>query len=151
MNFYYQIEVKKQRTAFPPNYVHSLDGTHMMMTAVACRDAGLQFAGFSPDHINFLFSCVVTFLCSYVFGKPALAADDVKQIKTFVYYCLCRSAWFILDACMWCGKDESNSSRKVCRAVWYADSRKCENLWLNLKDILPPFNKKGHIRSKVYI
>lgn len=39
------IEVKKQRTAFPPNYVHSLDGTHMMMTAVACRDAGLQFAG----------------------------------------------------------------------------------------------------------
>ncbi|KAJ8428968.1 hypothetical protein Cgig2_013935 [Carnegiea gigantea] len=40
-----QIEVKKQRTAFPPNYVHSLDGTHMMMTALACRDAGLQFAG----------------------------------------------------------------------------------------------------------
>ncbi|KAK9697452.1 hypothetical protein RND81_08G038400 [Saponaria officinalis] len=39
------IEAKKQRTAFPPNYVHSLDGTHMMMTAVACRDAGLQFAG----------------------------------------------------------------------------------------------------------
>lgn len=39
------IEVKKQRTAFPPNYVHSLDGTHMMMTALACRDAGLQFAG----------------------------------------------------------------------------------------------------------
>ncbi|GAB4853640.1 DNA-directed RNA polymerase 3B, chloroplastic [Ancistrocladus abbreviatus] len=39
------IEVRKQRTAFPPNFVHSLDGSHMMMTAVACRDAGLQFAG----------------------------------------------------------------------------------------------------------
>lgn len=39
------VEVKKQRTAFPPNFVHSLDGTHMMMTAVACRDAGLRFAG----------------------------------------------------------------------------------------------------------
>ncbi|KAM7252703.1 hypothetical protein ACFE04_008212 [Oxalis oulophora] len=39
------VMVRKQRTAFPPNYVHSLDGTHMMMTAVACRDAGLHFAG----------------------------------------------------------------------------------------------------------
>ncbi|XP_039071810.1 DNA-directed RNA polymerase 3, chloroplastic-like isoform X1 [Hibiscus syriacus] len=37
--------VRKQRTAFPPNFVHSLDGSHMMMTAVACRDAGLHFAG----------------------------------------------------------------------------------------------------------
>ncbi|KAK1399892.1 DNA-directed RNA polymerase [Heracleum sosnowskyi] len=41
----YSVEVRKQRTAFPPNFVHSLDGTHMMMTAVACRDAGLRFAG----------------------------------------------------------------------------------------------------------
>ncbi|KAI8016890.1 hypothetical protein LOK49_LG04G00659 [Camellia lanceoleosa] len=39
------VEVRKQRTAFPPNFVHSLDGSHMMMTAVACRDAGLRFAG----------------------------------------------------------------------------------------------------------
>ncbi|GAV88805.1 RNA_pol domain-containing protein [Cephalotus follicularis] len=39
------VELRKQRTAFPPNYVHSLDGSHMMMTAVACRDAGIHFAG----------------------------------------------------------------------------------------------------------
>ncbi|XP_052199386.1 DNA-directed RNA polymerase 3B, chloroplastic [Diospyros lotus] len=39
------VEVRKQRTAFPPNFVHSLDGTHMMMTAIGCRDAGLRFAG----------------------------------------------------------------------------------------------------------
>ncbi|XP_062158881.1 DNA-directed RNA polymerase 3B, chloroplastic isoform X2 [Alnus glutinosa] len=38
------VDVRKQRTAFPPNFVHSLDGTHMMMTAIACRDAGLRFA-----------------------------------------------------------------------------------------------------------
>lgn len=43
----FQVDVRKQRTAFPPNFVHSLDGTHMMMTAVACRDAGLRFAGLS--------------------------------------------------------------------------------------------------------
>lgn len=35
----------RQRTAFPPNFVHSIDSSHMMMTAVACRKAGLAFAG----------------------------------------------------------------------------------------------------------
>lgn len=44
---FFQVKIRKQRTAFPPNFVHSLDGSHMMMTAVACRDAGLHFAGFS--------------------------------------------------------------------------------------------------------
>ncbi|KAF8039182.1 hypothetical protein BT93_B1666 [Corymbia citriodora subsp. variegata] len=40
-----KVMVRRQRTAFPPNFVHSLDGSHMMMTAVACKDAGLNFAG----------------------------------------------------------------------------------------------------------
>ncbi|KAJ6834210.1 DNA-directed RNA polymerase 1B, mitochondrial-like [Iris pallida] len=39
------VAVKQQRTAFPPNFVHSLDGSHMMMTAISCSKAGLQFAG----------------------------------------------------------------------------------------------------------
>ncbi|KAL6077205.1 DNA-directed RNA polymerase [Balamuthia mandrillaris] len=38
------VSVQKQRTAFPPNYVHSLDSTHMIMTALACNKAGLTFA-----------------------------------------------------------------------------------------------------------
>ncbi|KAF5727791.1 DNA-directed RNA polymerase 1B mitochondrial-like [Tripterygium wilfordii] len=40
-----KVMVKRQRTAFPPNFVHSLDGSHMMMTAIACKKAGLKFAG----------------------------------------------------------------------------------------------------------
>lgn len=40
-----KVMVKRQRTAFPPNFVHSLDGSHMMMTAVACKQAGMNFAG----------------------------------------------------------------------------------------------------------
>ncbi|KAJ7520204.1 hypothetical protein O6H91_20G072100 [Diphasiastrum complanatum] len=39
------VMVQRQRSAFPPNFVHSLDGSHMMMTAVACKNAGLTFAG----------------------------------------------------------------------------------------------------------
>ena len=35
----------KQRSAFPPNFIHSVDSAHMMMTAVACHEAGLTFAG----------------------------------------------------------------------------------------------------------
>lgn len=35
---------QKQRTAFPPNFVHSLDSTHMMMTAIKSNENGLRFA-----------------------------------------------------------------------------------------------------------
>jgi DNA-directed RNA polymerase, mitochondrial len=38
-------DLVKQATAFPPNYIHSLDAAHMMLTARACRDAGIAFAG----------------------------------------------------------------------------------------------------------
>lgn len=34
----------KQRTAFPPNYVHSLDSSHMMLTALYCQNQGVTFA-----------------------------------------------------------------------------------------------------------
>jgi DNA-directed RNA polymerase, mitochondrial len=33
----------KQRTAFPPNYVHSLDSTHMMMTSLRMKERRLYF------------------------------------------------------------------------------------------------------------
>jgi len=33
----------KQRNAFPPNYVHSLDSAHMMLTSLHCQRAGLTF------------------------------------------------------------------------------------------------------------
>ncbi|BDA47730.1 probable DNA-directed RNA polymerase 2, chloroplastic/mitochondrial [Coccomyxa sp. Obi] len=36
---------RRQRTAFSPNYIHSLDSTHMMLTALACKQDGITFAG----------------------------------------------------------------------------------------------------------
>ncbi|KAI9168131.1 DNA-directed RNA polymerase [Blastocladiella emersonii ATCC 22665] len=38
------VNVMKQRSAFPPNFIHSLDASHMMMTAIACHHRGLTFA-----------------------------------------------------------------------------------------------------------
>lgn len=58
--------VKRQRTAFPPNFVHSLDGSHMMMTANSCKKAGLNFAGFSGH--SFFYSFFVLTSTDYVAG-----------------------------------------------------------------------------------
>ncbi|XP_077390802.1 DNA-directed RNA polymerase, mitochondrial isoform X2 [Festucalex cinctus] len=33
----------KQKNAFPPNFIHSLDSTHMMLTALHCNSFGLTF------------------------------------------------------------------------------------------------------------
>ncbi|KAJ5670458.1 uncharacterized protein N7477_005821 [Penicillium maclennaniae] len=35
---------RKQLQAFPPNFIHSLDATHMIMSANACNKAGLAFS-----------------------------------------------------------------------------------------------------------
>ena len=40
-----KVNKPKQKSAFPPNYIHSIDSTHMMMTALACSRAGITFAG----------------------------------------------------------------------------------------------------------
>ena len=51
MNFYdptteaaQKVDGRKQVAAFPPNFVHSLDSSHMLMTARVCRRAGVVFA-----------------------------------------------------------------------------------------------------------
>lgn len=39
-----QVDPAKQSAAFPPNFVHSLDATHMMLTALECRVSNSTFA-----------------------------------------------------------------------------------------------------------
>ncbi|KAI9471856.1 MAG: hypothetical protein EXX96DRAFT_581998 [Benjaminiella poitrasii] len=38
------VNTMKQSSAFPPNFIHSLDATHMLMSAIACHRKGLAFA-----------------------------------------------------------------------------------------------------------
>ncbi|KAI5949646.1 RPO41 [Candida margitis] len=38
------IDARKQQAGFPPNFIHSLDATHMLMTATRCGESSLQFA-----------------------------------------------------------------------------------------------------------
>ena len=38
------IDRARQCQGFPPNFIHSLDGTHMFLTALKCQELGLTFA-----------------------------------------------------------------------------------------------------------
>lgn len=38
------VSSSRQKSAFPPNFVHSLDATHMFMTALDCQERGLTFS-----------------------------------------------------------------------------------------------------------
>ncbi|TVY34498.1 DNA-directed RNA polymerase, mitochondrial [Lachnellula subtilissima] len=38
------VSKRKQLQAFPPNFIHSLDATHMLLSATKCDDLGLTFA-----------------------------------------------------------------------------------------------------------
>ena len=38
------VNKRKQLQAFPPNFIHSLDASHMILTALKCNEMGLTFA-----------------------------------------------------------------------------------------------------------
>ncbi|EGF79316.1 hypothetical protein BATDEDRAFT_35464 [Batrachochytrium dendrobatidis JAM81] len=38
------VNARKQSTAFPPNFIHSLDASHMMLSAIACDASNIEFA-----------------------------------------------------------------------------------------------------------
>ena len=43
MDMYEKPNVMKQKNAFPPNFIHSLDSSHMMLTSLHCEREGLTF------------------------------------------------------------------------------------------------------------
>ena len=105
--------VKRQRTAFPPNFVHSLDGSHMMMTAVACKKAGLNFAGLFWISSPFIY---ITNIC-------ALTCLKFHHMTPMFNY---RSPRFILDPCIWCWWNEQNTQRKFCWTIRGPNIRECK-------------------------
>ncbi|KAH9476822.1 DNA-directed RNA polymerase, mitochondrial [Psilocybe cubensis] len=45
-----EVNSQKQATAFPPNFIHSLDATHMLLTAIKCNERGLTFASIHDSY-----------------------------------------------------------------------------------------------------
>lgn len=44
------VNSQKQASAFPPNFIHSLDATHMMLTALECRVCQVVFLDANKSH-----------------------------------------------------------------------------------------------------
>ena len=61
---------QKQRSAFPPNYVHSLDSTHMIMTARKMRDRGLTFSAVHDSY-----------------WTHACDVDTMNAVREYIYVC----------------------------------------------------------------
>ena len=78
----------KQKSAFPPNYVHSLDATHMLLTALKMKEKRLHFASVHdsywthandiPEMNNLLRSCFVE-----LYSKPIL--EDLRESLVMRY------------------------------------------------------------------
>ena len=43
-SLYDPISKRRQLQGFPPNFIHSLDATHMLLSALQCQEAGITFA-----------------------------------------------------------------------------------------------------------
>jgi DNA-directed RNA polymerase, mitochondrial len=54
-----RIKKQKQITAFPPNFVHSLDSTHLLRTAVKFSERGGVFAGVHDSYWTHACDCDV--------------------------------------------------------------------------------------------
>ena len=66
----------KQRTAFPPNYIHSLDSAHMMLTAIACSKAGEWVGQLAP-----LAAFLIAALRRHVCGRARLLLDTRCKVR----------------------------------------------------------------------
>lgn len=61
-------------------------------------------------------------LCSSTYLWYSAVTQLISSSNLF----FCRSPWFILDTCLWCGQNECDPQRKVCWTIRCTDSRGCE-------------------------
>ena len=52
-------DIRRQKNGMPPNYVHSLDSTHMMLTSLCCH-----------RYITIFIVCVCVCVCVCVYNHP---------------------------------------------------------------------------------
>ncbi|KAF2719048.1 DNA/RNA polymerase [Polychaeton citri CBS 116435] len=67
---------RKQLQAFPPNFIHSLDATHMLLSALKCDEEGLTFASIHDSFWSH--ACDVTKLSNILRDQfIAMHGDDI--------------------------------------------------------------------------
>lgn len=59
--------VMKQKNAFPPNFIHSLDSSHMMLTSLHCERAGITYVSVHdcfwthPNSVEIMGKVIITY------------------------------------------------------------------------------------------
>ena len=74
---------KKQKSAFPPNFVHSLDATHMLMTCLKMKNEGKIFASVHDSY--WTHACDVTLMNEvsfvwYCFGIVFIGLTVIERM-----------------------------------------------------------------------
>ena len=68
----------KQRNAFPPNFIHSLDSSHMMLTSLFCQRKSITFAS--------IHDCFWTHACTVDQMNKVIISliNKLKCLKMFI-------------------------------------------------------------------
>ncbi|XP_064459637.1 DNA-directed RNA polymerase, mitochondrial-like [Ornithodoros turicata] len=87
---YQRPNIMKQKNAFPPNFIHSLDSTHMMLTSLYCQKAGITFVSVHdcfwthPNTVDIMNKvCREQFVALH--SEPILENLSAFLVKTFGY------------------------------------------------------------------
>ena len=129
---------QRQRTAFPPNYIHSIDSSHMMLTAIACRaagEAGGQAAALPPAAPRSLPACLPARPPGPLLSHPLTPAPCPLPRPG-----LCGGARLVLDARRQRGPDERAAARPVCAAAQPGG-------WVGLVSLRAPPPSRARVRS----
>ncbi|KAA0190860.1 DNA-directed RNA polymerase [Fasciolopsis buskii] len=73
----------KQKNAFPPNFIHSLDSCHMMLTALHCLKAGITFASV---HDCFWTHAATVDVMNQICREEFIALHSVPILQNFADY-----------------------------------------------------------------
>ncbi|KFV49928.1 hypothetical protein N328_07832, partial [Gavia stellata] len=102
----------KQKNAFPPNFIHSLDSTHMMLTALHCFRQGLTFVSVHDCYWTHALTVdIMNQICRQQF--VALHSEKILQdLSKFMLEKYCRAPMLI------CFPSGSSSPGRETRALW---------------------------------
>ncbi|KFP05038.1 hypothetical protein N300_02510, partial [Calypte anna] len=102
----------KQKNAFPPNFIHSLDSTHMMLTALYCLRQGLTFVSVHDCYWTHALTVdIMNQICRQQF--VALHSEKILQdLSQFMLEKYCRAPLLI------CFSSGSSSPGRETRAQW---------------------------------
>ena len=97
--------------------------------------AGRRFFRLCSFHLDGFETLILLIMCFFPYSSlDKIEHRTIWKIKLFRTQfshprptkSLCRGAWLLLDTCMWCWQDESDTSGKICRALQYANTWKCK-------------------------